>query len=627
MSDSPPFDTAPADPVIVALDAAAPPQDVPAGRPKRGRATKAAAPQPRPDDAREGAREGGPDDDAPDEGMGGEPGGTGGGFADGHPLDPAAPMELAALDPTDTDNGRRLIRHFGEDLLVQRRQGAREVPWVVWDGCHWDATNGREAAERRVQLLGDRIKLEVAHIGPTEAEAEAIRAGARAEKVPEASRTEADKAAIDRATQAKVAVTKRKAARWKFGVSSKNRDRCRNALAQAAPHLLRDPDDFDADPLVVATPSATLRFTRRIDPECPDPEVTRYTAAVEATPGHRREDLITRLLPHDWRPGAARPKWDAFITWAQPDPEQRRAVQRAAGLGLLGLTEQKLVFHYGEGANGKSVFLEVVSQVLGPLAVSLPSESISGENQRGGAQASPDIARLHGARFVRVAEIKEGAPLEEELVKKLTGGEKFPVRNLFEGFFEFQPRFIAHMSGNGYPRIAGTDNGIWRRMFVVRWPQTLAPGAQRNFADVVGELTAEAEGVLDWLVEGALDYLRHGLPPTAAIAAETQAYRDEMDPVRRFFEPSTEPGDEPYVEVTGLDDDMVPGGLLYRAYEQWAADCGLRPVSGTRFGRDAPKIKGVRRVDGARRMYRGVKLLRRPAARETSDEGRWGRDE
>jgi phage/plasmid-associated DNA primase len=44
-------------------------------------------------------------------------------------------------------------------------------------------------------------------------------------------------------------------------------------------------------------------------------------------------------------------------------------------------------------------------------------------------------------------ELTDGVPLQQGTIKKLTGGERWPVRTLFKGYFEFQPRAKTHMSG------------------------------------------------------------------------------------------------------------------------------------------------------------------------------------
>ena len=168
------------------------------------------------------------------------------------------------------------------------------------------------------------------------------------------------------------------------------------------------------------------------------------------------------------------------------------------------------------------------------LALPVPMVSaIVGEGGSGGG-ASPDIARLYGRRHLRVKEIPRGEDLREELVKEVTGGEELTARDLFSGYFDFRPIFTAHMSGNGYPKITGTDNGIWRRMAVIHWPVKLDEKEQRDFEDVVSEFEPEYSGILNWLIAGVQTYLDEGLVIPEAVKVATQEYRDEMDPTSAF---------------------------------------------------------------------------------------------
>jgi putative DNA primase/helicase len=231
------------------------------------------------------------------------------------------------------------------------------------------------------------------------------------------------------------------------------------------------------------------------------------------------------------------------------------------------------VFHYGTGANAKSVFLETLMRVLGPLAVGLPAESITGHGERAAGGASPDLARLYGARAVRILELPVNKPLHEDLVKKLTGGEKIPVRTLFKGYFEFTPVFTCHMSGNGYPRIDGTDNGIWRRMAVVHWPVSIPKERQLEFEDVLARFVPEYPGVLNWLTYGALRFIESGLPAPPSVADATQQYRDEMDPVGQFVRDCV-------AKDVGLN---VKRSDAFAAYESWSFAASCDPLTRMRF--------------------------------------------
>jgi putative DNA primase/helicase len=97
------------------------------------------------------------------------------------------------------------------------------------------------------------------------------------------------------------------------------------------------------------------------------------------------------------------------------------------------------------------------------------------------------------------------------------------------------------MSGNGYPRIDGTDNGIWRRMAVVHWPVTIEEKRQREFDDMLTIFVPEYPGILNWLIDGALRFIESGLPNPPAVSEATREYRDEMGPVGQFVQIMSSP--------------------------------------------------------------------------------------
>jgi putative DNA primase/helicase len=508
-------------------------------------------------------------------------------------------IECAKLDHSDTDNGRRLITHFGGDLVVLEQEGIRNTAYYHWAGTHWDTIGGDDSAMRTAQKIGALIGLEADYLAALPHEADAIEAAddvtvERERMEPgRASWTDADKARarmldaiINEGVAAREALQKRKVARRKFGVSSKNKARLEAMLACAAAHLTRKPDGFNADPLKFVTATHTITFRRSLapDPECPDPDVVRLINHVDvmAVPSHARDDYITQVVPVAYDPAAECPKWREMLEKFLPVKPVRDCVQILSGLGLLGVPEQFFAFHYGLGANGKSIFLETLTRILGHLAVNLPAESISGDNQRAGAQASPDLARLFGRRFLRVAELPEGKQMQAELVKKLTGGEKIPVRSLFKSFFDFTPVFIAHMSGNGYPQISDASDGIWRRMLVIHWPVRLARADQRAFNDVLADYTPEYSGILNWLIEGAVTYLRDGFVPPPEVTQATDDYREEMDSTLAFVRdcvesvpPAADPKDAVSVTARGM----------YEAYKSHCLANAKTPMHETRFGR------------------------------------------
>lgn len=489
----------------------------------------------------------------------------------------AVARDCAALDQSDTDNAKRMIAHFGADLTVVGREASAGGDWLVWGGKHWDFAGGAAGATMLAQRVGGRIALEADHLAATPAEARAIK---RAGDFAGDDDGEEAKAARLAAKEAKAALKARQAARRRFAVSSKNQARVRAMLEMGAPHLRKPAALFNADPYVLVTETHTLRFVRERDLECPDPDATRWLARIEAHPGHRREDYATGLAAAPYDPEARCPKFIAFLETCLPALDVRRTVQQYAGTGLLGVLLQRLMFHHGFGANGKSVFLAVVMGVIGKsYGVGLPKESLMGQGERGAGQASPDLVRLFGKRSVRIDELKEGEALREDLVKRLTGGDEIVVRDLFKGYLDFANVATPHMSGNGFPKIDGTDNGIWRRMLVVHWAVTIPPEQRREFDELVADLLTERAGVLNWLIAGALDFLANGLVVAEPVASATAAYREDMDPIGRFAADCVEAKPGQSVQARGM----------YEAYVSWAKANAIYVRSETKFGLEMKK--------------------------------------
>ncbi len=525
----------------------------------------------------------------------------------------------AGLDQSDVDNGQRLIAYFGRDLLVRQEDDVPAGQMLAWTGTHWDLAGGEALAHLIGQRVGDLIKEEAAYIDLTPSEARAVTAGDAAAKELRDLEDDEDRGAkharieeltaiVAAAKKARAALSTRKTNRRKWGVSTKNAGRIAAMIKCASPHLRRHPDSFNADPLKVATLTHTLTFVPVIDDENPDPDGTRSLVDREngrvqyrlhAKRGHDRADMLTAVIPYAYNPKATCREFKVFLDLFQPEAKKRRTVQQYSGMSLTAQPVQRVMFHTGTGGNGKSVYLEVLARVFGDgLAVGLPSESVSGQVQNNPSAPTPDIARCYAKRYLRIAELPKDAPLKMETIKKLTGGERWPVRTMYKGYFEFKPTAKPHMSGNGEPKFDGADGGMKRRLIIVEWSVTLAEVKHRDFEDVVSEIVAEGSGILNWLIEGALDFLNSGLIISEDVLKTTADHFAEMDPCGQFIEAHVRP------DPGGPG---VTGRAMYEAYKVWCEVNGTAKMFETRFG--LTMKKKLKRDDTKRvRVYVDVAL-------------------
>ncbi len=151
--------------------------------------------------------------------------------------------------------------------------------------------------------------------------------------------------------------------------------------------------------------------------------------------------------------------------------------QRLCGLSLTGVVdEQILPILYGSGANGKSTILNVLLEMLGQdYSLMAPPGILL---MKGGESHPTERAALYGKRLVVDVESAEGARLNENLVKQLTGGDRIQARRMREDFWEFAPTHKLMLCTNHRPEIKETKNAIWRRIKLIPFTVTIPESEQ-----------------------------------------------------------------------------------------------------------------------------------------------------
>lgn len=264
---------------------------------------------------------------------------------------------------------------------------------------------------------------------------------------------------------------------------------------------------------------------------------------------HNRADLMTRLAPVEFDPDARCPIWiECLQTWLGDGGVEPGYLQRAVGYSLTGATTEQCLFVLdGEGANGKTTFLETIAALVGDYGASAEAATFMA-SRAGGVRS--DLARLRGRRFVRAAEVEEGDRFAEVLVKQLTGGDTVVARFLYRDEFEFRPAFKLWLAANRLPEVRGTDHAIWRRIRRVPFPTKITQPDR----DLPTKLRAELPGILNWALDGALAWRREGLAIAEAVEQATHRYRREQDSVGEFIETCCRLGAELQASPTELRD-------------------------------------------------------------------------
>ncbi|MDF1483253.1 phage/plasmid primase, P4 family [Extensimonas sp. H3M7-6] len=312
-------------------------------------------------------------------------------------------------------------------------------------------------------------------------------------------------------------------------------------LARADRRHAATTDEWDADPWLLNTPGGVV-----------DLKTGRKRA-------NDRADRMTKITTAT--PGGDCPQWMAFLSdIAGGDVDLQAYLQRMVGYCLTGVTSaHALFFLYGTGANGKSVFANVISTILGDYAATASMDTFV---ETRGDRHPTDLAGLRGARFVTAIETEQGRRLNESKVKAITGGDKISARFMRQDFFEYTPQFKPVIVGNHKPAIRNIDEAMKRRMHMIPFTVTIPP--ERRDGRLTEKLLAERDGILAWAVAGCLAWQREGLKPPASVVSATEEYFESEDALGRWL-------DERCVRAPNAKSLTAE---LFTDWKQWAEAAG-----------------------------------------------------
>jgi putative DNA primase/helicase len=432
--------------------------------------------------------------------------------------------EYSEFNLTELGVAERLVKRHGKNL-----HWSASHDWMLWTGTHWGS--GERAAVECERLTKHTVRCILEESAYLMLQAKKIE--------DQTERNAAIKKANDRAKFSLTFETKAK-----IGAVA--------ALAQSEEGIHVPYEELDANPYLMTLANGTL-------------ELRSGTLR-----GHRREDLITTLVPVTFDPEATCPVWEKFLARVLPDTDLRRYVQAATGYSLTGdVSEQCLFFLYGKGANGKSTFLNTILSLMGALGHQASPELLVAKRE----MIRDDVAALAGKRFVATIETDEGRTLAEALMKTLTGGDKITARFLYKNSFSFDPTFKIWLAANHKPVVRNNDHGVWRRIKLVPFTEQIRE--EEKDPHLASKLARELPGILNWALAGLKIWQEEGLQEPKCVREGTEEYRSESDQLGQFVS-----------ECCVIGPAMrVRPAQLYQKYTEWCESRREKAKSMIAFGR------------------------------------------
>jgi len=417
---------------------------------------------------------------------------------------------------TDSGNAQRFVHQHGSKVYFSNAENA----WYIWSGKAWTIDN-----HEQVEILAVNTARNI---------------------VKELPLVDDAKLSADLA---------------KFAKASMNYARITKMLKMAKPYLPITPEKFDTNPWLFNVDNGTIDLkTGELRP-------------------HNKDDLITKICNVRYVPEAKSTLWDEFLFRIfDGNLELIRFVQKMVGYCLTGDIGEKCFFILlGEnGDNGKTVFVNVLMNVLADFATQTPIDTLL--QRKPGAQSN-DLVRLRGARLISSAEANKEHYFDQALVKRLTGSDPITARLLYKEHVTFCIEGKIVIATNRVPRFDKKDTAFGNRVRMIPFDVTIPPEEQDK--NLIDKLKEQSEGILAWAVEGCLLWQREGLGDIP-VKLEAEVEIRSNNSVEAFVESCCITGENFQAMVSDLHD----------AYKIYHAECGYttEPLAVNSFGSELSKL-------------------------------------
>lgn len=427
---------------------------------------------------------------------------------------------LDGLNTTHFGNGERFVAYY--------KDAVRYLPpfdwWFIWNG-----DEGRWARDERgsIQEMGKRVIRQIYN---------------------EASKTGGDE-------------RRKILAKWAVQCETPGAVGQMLEIARSIPSLVIMPDVLDPHPFLINLKNSYYSFTdQRVHP-------------------HDKMRFFSMMIPVEYDGAAICPMWSSFLDRIFKNAPEREKIiafiQRALGYTLTGDTSERAIFlMYGLGANGKTVFIRVLEALFGDYGAAVSSTTFTTAMA---SNVRNDLARLKGKRFVWASENSSDTVLDEEMIKRISGGDTITCRFLFKEEFEYRPNFKIWWVFNHKPKIRDATDSIWDRIYLIPCEERIP--AEEQDKHLVDKLIKELPGIFNWAIDGYFKYKRDGgLQAPAAVKDATKEYRESEDVLSDFLAETFEIIDQEKLDASFSMDGRMPFKRIWPLWVEYAKASGFQKI-------------------------------------------------
>ena len=281
-----------------------------------------------------------------------------------------------------------------------------------------------------------------------------------------------------------------------------------------------------------------------------------------------RKDFLTYQLPFTYDRDATAPQWQRFLDRVLPDKDSQKVLAEYIGyLFTKKLKLEKTLLLYGTGANGKSVFFEIIMALLGG------NNNVSNYTLQS-LTIAPAYARAELSKYLLNYASEISGKLEANIFKQLVSGEPLEARLPYGQPFILENYAKLIFNCNELPTDVEHTFAFFRRFLIVPFTVTIPEKEQdKQLAEKI--IKSELSGIFNWVLEGLQRLLKQGnFTDCKAAQNQLDMYKRQADSVLKFID------ENGYKPDTGHFEKIQD---LYHEYKRFCAEDGYRAVSKLKF--------------------------------------------
>jgi putative DNA primase/helicase len=306
-------------------------------------------------------------------------------------------------------------------------------------------------------------------------------------------------------------------------------------------------------------------------------------------------------IPVDYDATVKCPTWETFIDDVLY-PEDVPFMQEVCGYLLYRrYTWALLVILLGHGRNGKTVFLNVLSKLIGEKNTEhVPLQTLAHERF---AKAKLYQKHANLCSEIGAKEIKDTGTL-----KQLTGEDMIFARELYQNGFNFRNYAKLIFSCNILPDVGEKTLAMNERLAVVEFPNTFPRGSPDCDPDIYDKLTTpeELSGILNWILTGLRRLLKNKtFSPYRNFENVSEYLKVNQDPVNMFVDK----------HIVFCADTQIQKETTYKKYLQFVKENKLPMLNSAWFSKKFKMFaphgmdEGQPREGGHKRTWTHVKFI------------------